>query len=92
MNRHLEKNDNWVLLPNGTPVSLTAFNARLEDMVQVGPVWTPPEHRNKSFARLLLAYILCQEKSKGTKKAILFTDHPAAIKAYLSIGFKKIGD
>jgi GNAT superfamily N-acetyltransferase len=88
-NLRLQKNDSWVLLLDETPVALSAFNARLADMVQVGPVWTPPEYRNKGFARLLLTYTLHQEKLNGTKQAILFTDNPAAIKAYLSIGFKK---
>ena len=91
-NLRLQKNDSWVLLLDETPVALSAFNARFADMVQVGPVWTPPEYRNQGFARLLLAYTLYQEKLKGTKQAILFTDNPAAIKAYLAIGFKKIGN
>lgn len=91
-NLRLKKNDSWVLVLDETPVALSAFNARFEDMVQVGPVWTPPEYRNKGFARLLLAYTLQQEKLKETKQAILFTDNPAAIKAYLAIGFKKIGN
>ena len=91
-NLRLQKNDSWVLLLDGIPVALSGFNARLTDMIQVGPVWTPPEYRNKGFARLLLAYTLQQEKIKGSKKAILFTDNPAAIKAYLAIGFKKIGN
>jgi len=91
-NLRLQKNDSWVLLLDETPVALSAFNARLADMVQVGPVWTPLEYRNQGFARLLLAYTLQQEKLKGTKQAILFTDNPAAIKAYLAIGFKKIGN
>lgn len=90
-NLRLQKNDSWVLLLDGTPVALSAFNARLADMVQVGPVWTPPEYRNKGFARLLLAYTLHKEKLNGIKQAILFTDNPAAIKVYLAIGFKKIG-
>ena len=91
-NLRLQKNDSWVLLLDETPVALSAFNARFADMVQVGPVWTPPEYRNQGFARLLLAYTLQEEKLKGTKRAILFTDNPAAIKAYLAIGFKKIGN
>jgi GNAT superfamily N-acetyltransferase len=91
LDRRLKQNDSWVLLLDETPVALSAFNARLTDMVQVGPVWTPLEYRNKGFARLLVAYTLHQEKRKGTKQAILFTDNPAAIKAYLAIGFKKIG-
>lgn len=86
------RGDSWVLFKENVPVSIVAFNARLEDMVQVGPVWTPIEYRNKGFARMLLAYSLNQEKLKGTKKAILFTDNPAAIKAYNAIGFKKIGN
>jgi predicted GNAT family acetyltransferase len=92
LNRRLKQNDSWVLLLDKTPVALSAFNARLADMVQVGPVWTPPEYRNKGYARLLLAYTLHQEKLNGTKQAILFTDNPAAMKAYLAIGFKKIGN
>lgn len=91
-NLRLQKNDSWILLLDEAPVALSAFNARLADMVQVGPVWTPPEYRNKGYARLLLAYTLHQEKIKGIKQAILFTDNPAAIKAYLAIGFKKIGN
>ncbi len=91
LNRRLKQNDSWVLLLDETPVSLSAFNARFADVVQVGPVWTPPEYRNRGFARLLLSYTLQKEKFKGTKQAILFTDNPAAIKAYLAIGFKKIG-
>lgn len=90
-NLRLQKKDSWVLLCDDTPVALSAFNARLTDMVQVGPVWTPPEQRNQGYARLLLAYTLYQEKRNGTKQAILFTDHPAAIKVYLAIGFEKIG-
>lgn len=83
--------DCWVLLKNNQPVSLSAFNAKLEDIIQVGPVWTPPEHRNRGYARLLVGWTLQIAKTQGVKKAILFTDNPAAVKAYESIGFKKIG-
>lgn len=88
----LRQNNSWVLLHDDIPVALGAFNARLADRVQVGPVYTPPDYRNLGFARRLLAHILYQEKLKGTHSAVLFTDNPAAIKAYRVIGFKKIGD
>lgn len=39
-------NNYWVLVVDGEPVSLSSFNARVNDSVQIGPVWTPPEHRN----------------------------------------------
>lgn len=81
----------WVLMANGEPVSLSGFNARLSDIVQVGPVWTPPDHRTKGYARMLVALTLQKAKEQGVKKAVLFTNNPAAVKAYEAIGFKDIG-
>ncbi len=81
----------WVLLVDNQPVSLSAFNARLPDIVQIGPVWTPPDHRNNRFARYLLAETLKNARLQGVEKAILFTDEPAAAKAYQAIGFGEIG-
>lgn len=83
--------DLWVLLLDGKAVALSGYNARLEDSVQVGPVWTPPELRNQGFSRCLLSHILAQEKQRGIRSAILFTGHPAAQRVYRALGFKHIG-
>ena len=83
--------DHWILLRDSEPVSLSGFNARLPDMVQIGPVWTPPEHRNRGYARTLVAMTLQKAKQCGVKKSILFTDNPAAAKAYEAVGFQQIG-
>jgi GNAT superfamily N-acetyltransferase len=88
----LMKSDCLVLIKDGIAVSLSAFNARIEGMVQIGPVWTPPEYRNQGFSRLLVASSLLTEKNNGTKAAILFANNPAAVRSYESIGFKIIGD
>lgn len=82
----------WILLQDNIPVSLSGFNAKIDDMVQIGPVWTPPEHRNQGYARLLVHQTLLAAKEERINKAILFTLSPAAVKAYESIGFKKIGN
>lgn len=87
----LVMDDCWVLIQNGVPVSLSAFNAKLDDIIQIGPVWTRPEHRNPGFAKLLVNFTLYAVKKRGVKKAILFTGNPAAIKVYEAIGFKMIG-
>ncbi len=87
----IRNGDCFALLQDNVPVSLVGFNSKLKDMLQIGPVWTPIKYRNKGFARRLLASALLKEKSHGIKKAILFTDNPAAIKAYEAIGFKEIG-
>lgn len=81
----------WILEANGQPVALSGFNAQLPEIVQVGPVWTPPEHRNKGYARHLVARTLERARTRAVQKSILFTDVPAAQKAYEAIGFKEIG-
>ena len=88
----LSQKDAWVLLKKGEPVSLSAFNARVGDTVQVGPVWTPPASRNQGYARMLLATVLLQQRDLGIKQACLFTDNPAAAQVYTAIGFKHVGE
>lgn len=81
--------ERWVLIVGGVPVSLSGFNARLPDIVQIGPAWTPPEYRNRGYARALVARMLAS--ANGVRKAVLFTNTPAAIRAYRAIGFRPIG-
>lgn len=82
----------WALLDGETPVSLSGFNAVLPKIVQVGPVWTPPEYRNKGYARVLVALTLQAAKQRGVDQSVLFTDNPAAVKAYEAIGFRQNGN
>lgn len=85
------RDDIWVLFEGDTPVCLCGFNASLPDMVQIGPVWTPPAHRNRGHARSLLAATLAAARDGGVERAILFTQSAAAARAYEAIGFRKIG-
>ncbi|PCH65830.1 MAG: hypothetical protein COC12_14075, partial [Rhodobacteraceae bacterium] len=75
-----------------TPVSMTAFNAALGGIVQVGSVYTPPALRGRGHARRAVALHLAQAGETGTKSAILYSLSPAATRAYQSIGFTRIGD
>ncbi|KTD10618.1 GNAT family acetyltransferase [Legionella gratiana] len=81
----------WVLFVNNTPVSLCGFNANLPDIVQIGPVYTPPSLRNKGFARIAVYLCLKQAAARQVKRAILFTNENSAICAYKSLGFYEIG-
>lgn len=91
VDRVMAESDFWVLMVDGQPVSMNAFNARLPDSVQIGSVYTPPEHRGQGYARSLLALVLQAAHKDGVEKAVLFTDTSAAAKAYESIGFNRIG-
>lgn len=81
----------WVLFVNNTPVSLCGFNATLPDIVQLGPVYTPPSLRNKGFARVAVYLCLKQAAAQQVKRAILFTNDNSAICAYQALGFHQIG-
>jgi predicted GNAT family acetyltransferase len=87
----LDARSMWGLIVDGKAVALSGFNAVLPDMVQVGPVWTPPEERSKGYARILVAKTLLAVRARGVKRAVLSTDNEAAAKAYEALGFKKIG-
>lgn len=87
----MTRDDIWVLVHGDTPVCLSGFNATLPEIVQIGPVWTPPPHRNRGYARHLLAATLAAARERGVVRATLFTQSPAATKAYEAVGFRRIG-
>jgi ribosomal protein S18 acetylase RimI-like enzyme len=84
----------WVLVAGDMPVSYSAFNARLPDIVQIGGVWTPPKKRGKGYAKGVLAGSLLDARSQGVKRAVLFTGKTnyAAQAAYRGIGFQPTGE
>jgi GNAT superfamily N-acetyltransferase len=84
----------WILLDRGVPVSYSAFNARLPDVVQVGGVWTPPELRGRGYGRAVVAGSLQAARSEGAVRAVLFTgeENRSARAAYEALGFRVVGD
>lgn len=88
----IESDQYWILENSGKPVAFSGFNAVMPDMVQIGGVWTPPEYRNKGYARAVVAASLQHVRRGNTLNAVLFTDNPAAAAAYTAIGFQRSGD
>ncbi|MCW5317462.1 GNAT family N-acetyltransferase [Nostoc sp. KVJ3] len=84
----------WVLVAGDTPVSYSAFNASLPDIVQIGGVWTPPALRGKGYAKSAIAGSLLDARSQQVKRAILFTsdNNQAAQAVYRGIGFLPTGE
>lgn len=73
------------------PVAITAFNAVLPDIVQVGGVYTPPGLRGRGYARTAVGLHLAEARAAGASEAILFAAGPAALRAYFALGFQRIG-
>jgi RimJ/RimL family protein N-acetyltransferase len=84
----------WIAAEAERPVSLSAFNAKLPAVVQVGGVWTPPGLRGRGYARCAVAGSLLEARRDGANRAVLFTDeeNAPARAAYEALGFRVIGD
>jgi GNAT superfamily N-acetyltransferase len=82
----------WVATQDGVPVSLSAFNATLPDIVQLGGIYTPPELRGRGFAKIAVAASLIAARDRGVSRAVLFTDNPSAVRTYEAVGFRRGGD
>lgn len=90
---HAERSQ-WVLEDAGRPVSYSAFNARLPDVVQIGGVWTPVELRGRGYGRAVVAGSLLDARAEGVARAVLFTgeENLSARRAYEALGFRVVGD
>lgn len=94
MESSLERGDTWVLDDDGRLVAMTSFNAALAEVVQVGGVWTPPELRGRGYGRGVVAASLLDARAEGVGRGVLFTGdgNAPAIRAYLALGFRLVGD
>jgi GNAT superfamily N-acetyltransferase len=91
LDRQIEDGNAWVAIKNGEPVSLSAFNATLPDIVQLGGIYTPPEHRGKGYAKASVAASLIAARQRGASRAVLFTGNPSAARSYEAVGFRLLG-
>lgn len=77
----------WVALAGGELVSLSAFNAALPDIVQLGGIYTPPEQRGRGYAKHAVGAQLSAARSAGADRSVLFTKNPSAVRCYEALGF-----
>lgn len=84
----------WLLLDQGQPVSTSSFNTAIDEAVQVGGVWTPPELRSRGYGRSVVAGSLLDARAEGASRSILFTGvgNLPAQRAYAALGFRHTGD
>src|SRR5204863_2555786 len=82
----------WVATGAGLPVSLSALNASLPEIVQLGGIYTPPELRGRGYAKAAVAASLLAARDRGASRAVLFTSNPSAARTYEALGFRRAGD
>ena len=84
----------WVLRLGETIVSTARINASSQGRLMIGGVFTPKDHRNKGYAKAVVAGMLrtIHKEDPSIHTALLFADHPFALKAYRRIGFTGCGE
>lgn len=78
----------------GVPVSLVGAGSPTPNGIRIGPVYTPPEERNRGYASALVAAVSQAELDAGRRFCFLFTDlaNPTANHIYQSIGYEPVRD
>lgn len=89
---HVGRGEAFILEVDGQPVSSCTRNARAEESIQIGGVWTPRALRNRRYGRAVVAGVLRGAAQDGVTRAVLFTDNPAAQRSYEALGFRQIGE
>jgi RimJ/RimL family protein N-acetyltransferase len=92
LDAQIEEGNAWVAVEAGAPVSLSAINASLPDIVQLGGIYTPPGLRGRGYAKLAVAASLIAAFERGASRAVLFTRNPSAVRTYEALGFRRAGD
>ena len=82
------------LWEDGEVVSLAGVGSRTPNGVRIGPVYTPPEARNRGYASALVASISQAELDAGRRFCFLFTDlaNPTSNHIYQTIGYEPVRD
>ena len=82
------------LWEDGEVVSLAGVGSQTPNGVRIGPVYTPPEARNRGYASALVATISHGALDAGRRFCFLFTDlaNPTANHIYQTIGYEPVRD
>jgi predicted GNAT family acetyltransferase len=79
---------------DGGPVSMLGLNPAVAGVVRVGPVYTPPEHRNRGYASSAVAAASELALTNGARRCMLFADVTNATSnhIYQALGYERRGD
>jgi GNAT superfamily N-acetyltransferase len=79
---------------DGTTVSLAGTAPTVRGVTRIGPVYTPPDHRGRGYARALVAEVSRNRLDDGSTACCLFTDlaNPVSNAIYQQVGYRPVGD
>jgi RimJ/RimL family protein N-acetyltransferase len=93
--RMFENADSNILWEDGgKPVAWALASAPIGGMSRVGPVYTPPEHREHGYGSAVTAAVSQHARDAGAEDVILFTDltNPVSNSIYQKLGYRPVYD
>jgi len=83
-----------VVWESAEPVCTVGFTVKINGTVRIGPVYTPPAHRNRGYATAAVAQTSRQLLDAGAARCMLFTDlaNPVSNRIYANIGYVRFAD
>jgi predicted GNAT family acetyltransferase len=94
-NRRVRDNEIELWVDAGNTVCLVGHHAPVGRVVRIGPVYTPPEHRNRGYARRLTYEVsIAALAEPGVDRCMLFTDadNPVSNSIYRQAGYVPRGE
>jgi len=90
----IERGLTFVWDVGGVPVSLAGHTVAVAGVPRIGPVYTPPEHRNRGYASSAVAALSRRLLADGARSLVLFTDlaNPTSNRIYGDIGYRRLAD
>lgn len=84
----------WLWVDGGAPVSVTGCGSATAGGIRIGPVYTPPEHRRRGYATILVAKLSRWLLGRGHRACYLYTDlaNPTSNSIYGKIGYRRVCD
>ncbi|MEO7296663.1 MAG: GNAT family N-acetyltransferase [Candidatus Limnocylindria bacterium] len=75
-------------------VSMVGASGETPNGIRIGPVYTPPQHRNRGYASSLTAAASADQLERDRRFCFLFTDlaNPTSNKIYGAIGYEPVCD
>jgi hypothetical protein len=82
----------WV--DNGRRVSMVGYGGPTPNGIRIGPVYTPPEFRQRGYATALTAAVSQEMLDQGRRFVTLYTDlsNPTSNHIYQTIGYQPVHD
>lgn len=93
--RMFENRDSMILWEDGgKPVASAIASAPIGGMSRVGPVYTPPEHREHGYGSAVTAAVSQHARDAGADDVTLFADlmNPVSNSIYQKIGYRPVYD